>query len=98
MKKIWKGLQVPLVTETDRGNTMADNFPGREKRVKNACIIPGILSSGVLLTSVNIFPHDGWLGFLPCETAKFFVILFCSYGGVSILKDLALYFMRGSQE
>jgi len=81
-----------------QGITMADNVRGREKRVKNACIMPGILSAGVLLTSVNIFPHDGWLGFLPYELAKFFVVLFCFYGGISILKDLTLYFMKGSQE
>ncbi|OQV42919.1 hypothetical protein BZ160_01975 [Pantoea vagans] len=87
-----------MVMAADRGITMADNARGREKRVKNACIMPGILSAGVLLTSVNIFPQDGWLGFLPCGIAKFFLILFCSYGGVSILKDLVLYLMSGSQE
>ncbi|MGE1561875.1 hypothetical protein [Pantoea septica] len=77
---------------------MADSVPGKEKRVKNACIIPGILLATALLTSVNIFPDDGWMGFLPYEAAKFFVILFCSYGGISILKDLTLYFMKGKGE
>ncbi|AVV37867.1 hypothetical protein C9381_11980 [Pantoea vagans] len=81
-----------------QGITMAENVRGREKKIKNACIIPGILSAGVLLTSVNIFPQDGWLGFLPCGIAKFFVVLYCYYGGVSILKDLTLYFMKGSQK
>lgn len=77
---------------------MADSVRGREKKVKSACIMPGILSAGVFLTSVNIFPQDGWLGFLPYELAKFFVVLFCFYGGISILKDLVLYFMLDSQE
>lgn len=77
---------------------MAGSVHGREKRVKNACIIPGILLANVLLTSVNIFPHDGLMGFLPCEIAKFFVILFCFYGGISLLKDLTLYFMSGKGE
>lgn len=81
-----------------RGITMADSVRGREKREKNACIMPGILSATALLTSVNIFPDDGWMGFLPYGTAKFFVIVFCSYGGVSLLKDLTLYFMKGKGE
>ncbi|WP_313382659.1 hypothetical protein [Pantoea sp.] len=81
-----------------QGITMADSAPGRENRVKNACIIPGILSATALLTSVDIFPDDGWMGFLPYEAAKFFVILFCSYGGIAILKDLTLYFIKGKRE
>ena len=81
-----------------KGITMAESVRDREKRVKNACIIPGVLTATGLLTSVNIYPQDGWLGFLPYEIAKTFVILFCSYGGISIMKDLTLYFMKGSQE
>ena len=81
-----------------QGIIMADSARGKEKKVKNACIMPGILSATVFLTSVNLFPQDGWLGFLPYGIARFFVILLCSYGGVSILKDLVLYFMKGSQE
>ena len=81
-----------------QGITMADSARGREKRIKNACIMPGILSATALLTSVNICPDNGWMGFLPYEVAKFFVIVFCSYGGVSILKDLTFYFMKGKGE
>lgn len=81
-----------------KGITMAESVRDRAKRVKNACIMPGILSATVFLTSVNLFPQDGWLGFLPYGIARFFVILLCSYGGFSILKDLVLYFINGSQE
>ncbi len=77
-----------------QGIIMADSVRGREKKVREACVIPGILLAGVLLTSINVFPKDGVLGFLPCDTARFFVILFCFYGGISILKDLTLYFMK----
>jgi len=87
-----------METAAVRGVIMVDNAPGREKKVKSACIIPGILLAAVFLTSVNIFPHDGLMGFLPCEIAKFFVILFCFYGGISLLKDLTLYFMSGKGE
>ncbi|WP_313652213.1 hypothetical protein [Pantoea sp.] len=81
-----------------QGVIMADSARGREKKVRSTCVIPGILLAGVLLTSINIFPKDGVLGFLPYEFAKFFVILFCFYGGVSILKDLTLYFMKRKGE
>lgn len=87
-----------MVMVAARGMTMAHSVRGREKRVRNVCGMPGILLAGVFLTSVNIFPQDGWLGFLPSGIAKFFVVLFCFYGGISILKDLVLYFMKGSQE
>ncbi|MDH2065868.1 hypothetical protein [Pantoea sp. GD03673] len=77
---------------------MADGVRGREKKAKNACTIPGVLLANAMLTSVNLFPQDGWLGFMPYDIAKFFVIIFCGYGGVSLLKDLSLYFMTGSQK
>ncbi|MFB6325140.1 hypothetical protein ACE8EZ_03345 [Pantoea deleyi] len=77
---------------------MADSARGKERKVKNACIIPGMLSASVFLTSANMYPQDGYLGFVSYETARFFVILLASYGGISILKDLALYFMSGSEK
>lgn len=77
---------------------MADSVTGKEKKVRNVCVIPGMLLVGVLLTSVNFFPHDGWMGFLPYGIAKFFVILFCFYGGISLLADLTLYFMKNSEK
>ncbi|ORM50628.1 hypothetical protein HA41_18810 [Pantoea conspicua] len=86
-----------METAEVRGVIMADNAPGKEKKVKSACIIPGILLAGVFLTSVNIFPH-GWMGFLPYEISKIFVIVLCFYGGISILKDVTLYFMKGSRQ
>lgn len=80
-----------------QGITMADNVRGKEKKVKSACIFPGILSAGVLLTSVNVLP-EGWMALLPYEIARFFVVLFCFYGGISLFKDLTLYFIKGSVE
>lgn len=68
---------------------------GRAKRVKGACIIPGIFLAGMALTSVNFFPN-GWMAFIPYEIARFMVILFCFYGGISILKDLILFLMKNS--
>ncbi|MDT0175423.1 hypothetical protein Q9R34_05085 [Enterobacter sp. BRE11] len=77
---------------------MAHNAPGKEKRIKSACTLPGILTAGVILTSVDIFPQDGWLAWLPPGIARFLVVLYCFYGGISIFKDLTLYFMSGSRE
>jgi len=81
-----------------RGMIMAHNARGKEKKIKSACALPGILTAGVVLTSVDIFPQDGWLAWLPPEIARFFVVLYCFYGGISIFKDVTLYFMSGSSE
>ena len=86
-----------MATVAVRGMTMARNARGKDK-IKSACALPGILTAGVILTSVDIFPQDGWLAWLPPEIAKFFVILYCFYGGISIFKDLTFYFMSGSGE
>lgn len=80
-----------------QGITMADNVRGKEKKVKGACIIPGILLAGVLLSSVNVVPNS-WMAFIPVGIARAFLMLISFYGGISILKDLTLYFMKGSGE
>lgn len=83
-----------MVTAVVQGvKILVDNVPGKEKRVKSACIIPGILLAGILLSSVNVLP-DSWMALLPPGVARALLMLISFYGGISILKDMTLYFMK----
>ena len=73
--------------------TLADNALGRERKIRESCIIPGIILAGLFLSSLNILPNE-WMAIIPCGIAKFFLILLSFYGGISILKDLTMYFMK----
>lgn len=76
---------------------LVDNVRGKEKRVKGACTIPGILLAGVLLSSVNVLTNN-WMALMPYGIARALLMLISFYGGISILKDITLYFMRASEK
>lgn len=68
---------------------MARNVPGNAKsHLGDIIIIPGIFLGWAFLSSSQVTPQS-WLSVIPCDIAKFFVIITTVLGTVELLIKIA---------
>ncbi|MDR7344279.1 hypothetical protein J2X14_002700 [Pantoea alhagi] len=75
------------------GGIMARNVPGNTKyHLRNIIIIPGVFLGWAFLSSSHVTPQS-WLSVIPCDIARFFVIIMTVFGTVELLMKFARWFI-----